>query len=238
MEPIAYPRIRPRIDAPSGLGDEGIVGNWLMYYLKGGNHLHDFSPEDNHGTINGAKWKDGRYGWALDFDGVDDDVNVGDPASLSALDPFTMSAWVYFRDAPSNDPCIIGKGKIGVSCEFLWMVDSDTNIHRAQVGQDSTDTVYTINGNTALTKNAWNHVVLVYDGANNLAQLWLNGVIDKEDTSATDITVEDTSYDLLIGKRTDETLDAIISEVRIYSVAKSSSWIKRRFERTKGIFGL
>jgi len=78
QKPKRLPRRRPIKTVPSGLGDEGIVGNWLFYYLRGGDHLHDFSPYDNHGTLNGPVWKDGRYGWALEFDGVDDYVDCGD----------------------------------------------------------------------------------------------------------------------------------------------------------------
>jgi len=52
--PICLPKWIPIKTVPSALGDEGLVANWLFYYLKGGDHLHDFSPKDNHGTINGA----------------------------------------------------------------------------------------------------------------------------------------------------------------------------------------
>ena len=49
--PLELSRVFPAEVVPSGIGDEGIVGNWLFYYLKGGDHLHDFSPKENHGTL-------------------------------------------------------------------------------------------------------------------------------------------------------------------------------------------
>jgi len=54
--PKRLPRRKPIKAVPSGIGDEGIIANWLMYYLKGGDNLHDFSPYNNHATINGAEW--------------------------------------------------------------------------------------------------------------------------------------------------------------------------------------
>jgi len=88
--------------APSGLEDEGIVANYLVYYLKGGTHLHDFSPYNNHATINGASWKEGRSGWALDFDGVDDYVEVPADPSLNIREFLTYGFWFYPRNLASG----------------------------------------------------------------------------------------------------------------------------------------
>ena len=108
QKPKRLPRRRPIKVVPSGIGDQGIVGNWLMYYLKGGDHLHDFSPEDNHGTIYGAKFVDGRYGWALEFDGTDDYLSCGNDASLNITDTLTVSTWARF-DSPGENNGLVNK---------------------------------------------------------------------------------------------------------------------------------
>ena len=43
-----------------------------------GNVLHDLSGNGNDGTIYGAKWVDGKYGKALEFDGRNNYVDCGD----------------------------------------------------------------------------------------------------------------------------------------------------------------
>ena len=55
---------------------DGLVGAW--HFDEGqGNIAHDSSGNNNHGTIYGAKWVDGKFGKALEFDGVDDYVEIG-----------------------------------------------------------------------------------------------------------------------------------------------------------------
>ena len=112
QKPKRLPRRLPKKVIPSGIGDEGIVGNWLMYYLKGGDHLHDFSPKDNHGDIKGASWKDGRYGWALEFDGTDDEVDMGDIDAIDGLSECTMAGWVK-ANALNTDSALFGKAEVG-----------------------------------------------------------------------------------------------------------------------------
>ena len=60
-----------------------------------GDVLRDHSGNDADGTIHGARWvRDGR-GWALEFDGADDHVDFGTPASLNLRCALTVEAWVY-----------------------------------------------------------------------------------------------------------------------------------------------
>ena len=122
--PKRLPRRRPIKAIPSGIGDQGIVGNWLFYYLKGGNHLHDFSGEGNHGTINGASWKDGRYGWALEFDGVDDYVDCGDNTG-EGEGAITLSAWVKADSITSVDGDGHGSGRVNTEVIIQKSGDGD-----------------------------------------------------------------------------------------------------------------
>jgi len=55
----------------------------------------DISRYGNNGTINGAVWtSSGRFGSALQFDGVDDYVDCGNGASLNITTAVTVEAWV------------------------------------------------------------------------------------------------------------------------------------------------
>jgi len=97
FQPKVQPRIQPKATIPSYIGEDGQIGNWLFYNGAGG-ILYDFSGRENHGTISGAKWRDGLYGWGLSFDGANDYVDCGDPGTFGNED-WTFLMWVQLRDA-------------------------------------------------------------------------------------------------------------------------------------------
>jgi len=79
--------------------DNGLVGHW-SFDEGSGTTAHDSSGNNNHGTIHGASWTDGKFGKAISFDGVDDYVEVPDSPSLKITDAITIAAWVKFEEVP------------------------------------------------------------------------------------------------------------------------------------------
>jgi len=232
--PKRLPRRRPIKAVPSGIGDKGIVGNWLFYYLKGGDHLHDFSPYDNHGTINGASWKDGRYGWALDFDGTDDYVKVP-YNSIFDSHTLTITGWLNLDVVGSEGRYL----DFFSASHYGWLFNSQDNNGNGTlqfITADSTSS-YPSSSNTALQVGKWYHIAVTYD--NGTVQFYLNGEKDGSDTIGDFVDVNG-SLDLWIGanQQGGYFTDGRIPIVRVYSLVKSASWIKRRFERTRGIFGV
>jgi len=230
--PVRLPRRRPLKTIPSGLGDKGIVGNWLMYYAKGGNHLHDFSGKGNHGTIHGAKWVDGQYGWALDFDGGD---VVEAPRAGSNLSEITYSVWV-------KADVLDGSYRIGVgewdstNGPLRMYIDSGAGAGQVMLyaGSPVGSQIVTLDAADALSEDTWYHVVGVLDGSD--AHIYINGDLKK--TASWSQKLDIAKY---IGgnyEADNQYFDGTITIVRIYSIGKSGSWIERRFERTRGIFGI
>jgi len=230
---------------PSGIREQGIVGNWLCYYLRGGDHLHDFSPEDNHGTLTSTDtdrptWVDGRYGWGLLFDGADDYVEVADDPSLDGLSAITISGWVKIPSGTltSSKDIVRKQGNTTDDGSYAlgggwtdhkagsWLSDSGGNWHYA--GDSSSD----------IDDGEWHFVSVTYDGST--IRLYVDGVQENSNNIGS-ITINDSTGKLSIGadapEQDREYLNGRIAIVRIYNVAKSSSWISRRFARTKGIFG-
>jgi len=230
--PKRLPRQRPLKTIPSALGDQGIVGNWLFYYLKGGDHLHDFSPNKNHGTINGAVWKDGRYGWGLKFDGVDDYVEVPDSASLDIPDEITMTAWMKMT-ATDQDWNLAMKNQ----AYFLIEADSgDASVPYCGLyigGWQKFD----FGHDAGWFKGEFHHVAMTYDGSN--VRTYIDGDLDQTYSQTGKIATTD--WFLGIGTNSflqSRWFEGYILILRVYNTAKNGSWILRRFERTKGIFGL
>lgn len=69
---------------------ETAVGVWLLDE-GAGKTTKDSSGKEHEGTINGAKWKDGKFGKALEFDGAHW-VSIESTPELQLGDELTMMA--------------------------------------------------------------------------------------------------------------------------------------------------
>ena len=73
----------------------GLVGAW-GFDETAGTTTGDTSGNGNTGTLNGpVRTTAGRFGSALDFDGVNDWVTVTDSASLRLTSGMTLEGWAY-----------------------------------------------------------------------------------------------------------------------------------------------
>jgi hypothetical protein len=104
----------------------------LYHFDEGsGTIAFDSSGNGNDGTINGATWtNDSISGNALEFDGVDDYIDLGSPESLDfGTGDFTITVWInnkIFGTDPGESQHIIGRGwgdqstHKGYSLDFTW----------------------------------------------------------------------------------------------------------------------
>jgi len=246
QKPKRLPRRRPIKVVPSAIGDQGIVANWLFYYLKGGDHLHDFSLYDNHGTINGPVWKDGRYGWALDFDGSDDYVKVPNDASFEfgAGATFSFGGWFKTSDTGGLGEIVSYQAGGGGGNE-LWKfrykdVDDDGNSEAQAQVRDNNLNLASLSSNAHVDDGSWHYVMVVVDASNNDFYLYLDGSLADSTTSAGWTGDFADSKPIYFGclDPTSELAQGSIDLVRVYKVMKSDSWVSRRFEQTKGIFSV
>ncbi len=75
------------------VSEQGLVGYWALND-GAGSIAGDSSGQNNHGTITGATWTNGKRGGALSFNGISDGVDVGNASSLTNLTAdVTLSAW-------------------------------------------------------------------------------------------------------------------------------------------------
>jgi PKD repeat protein len=81
--------------AQTPLPSSGLVAAY-SFEESSGSTVNDASGKANHGTISGAiRTTSGRYGRALQFDGVNDWVTIKDASSLDLTTGMTLEAWVY-----------------------------------------------------------------------------------------------------------------------------------------------
>lgn len=125
-----------------------------------GSIVHDVSPYGNHGTIYGASWVDGRFGKALNFNGLTDYVEVPTSVSLNpSAQPFTVEVWFKLNAVGSLNGSILynkenlyeasaGGGYFTYAWQPHWAWDGGTSFP-VNVGE-------------------WYHAVVVYDKVNQI----------------------------------------------------------------------
>ena len=202
------------------LGLRGLV-LWLKFNEGSGNIAYDSSFYNNHGTICGATWTDGKFGKALRFDGVDDYVDCGDIDAIDGATEITVTAWVKWGGTVGGliDPqefhrkqnvYAFGGGWKDHKAKF-WIYDS--------AWRNSGDSV------TDIDDGNWHFIVGVYDG--EYLRLYVDGV-EESNVYLGATTLNANSEPVIIGssRRTAEFWNGIIDEVRIYNRALSENEIK------------
>jgi len=202
------------------LGLRGLV-LWLKLNEGSGNIAYDSSFYNNHGTIHGATWVDGKFGKALSFDGVDDYVEVPDSPELKPTE-WTIVVWVKHNYPLGEDighfPFIVSKGR--PEKKGYWLV-LNRYVQEFNVGTgDGTNWEET---STEVLDNNWHMVVGQLKGNELIAYVDLN----KYSETLT-FTPEVSMRDLIIGAHDGKSLNfnGIIDEVRIYNRALSENEIK------------
>jgi len=184
----------------------------------------------NHGAIDGASWTAGRTadaGFALDFDGVDDAVDLGTLDVDSG--EITLSAWVQIDDFGQMDGRILTKADGVQEDDHIWMLSTiaagGDHVLRFRLRTGGNTTTLIASG-TELPVGVWLHAAATYDGST--MRLWQDGAeiaqVGKSGTIDTDPTMQ-----AAIGNQParDRPFDGRIDDVRIFDRALGSDEIAR-----------
>jgi len=182
------------------------------------------------GAMTGSDLVPGLIGNALDFDGIDDHLDLGQ-WEVATLHETTVSAWV-------NLDSFAAHGRVFTKADDpvtrVIELAHEGSAARARIQVDGTTTEVT---GGVLSTGAWHHLAAVWDGTNlhlyvdgaHVGAGAAHGVIDSAPTMPVTIG------DLAGGTRP---LDGRIDEVRVDAVARSSAWLDatERNQRTPGTF--
>ncbi len=198
-----------------------------------GSTAHDSSGYGNHGTIYGATWTKGSYGYGLYFDGTDDYVDCGNDSSLDITDEITIELWI---NSDTEKSLIIGKGGNYWTAKYTIYYISQ-GAFEFSIYTDETGHSRLGDGVPSVSPNVWHHIVGTY--TNGSQKIYIDGVMTNEKTATG--SIETNSSDIYIAQGyIDEWVyfNGTIDEVRIYDRAWTADEVLSYYNATKGRFGL
>ena len=141
-----------------------------------GTSTADASGHGLQGTLtNGAAWGTGHAGSAVQLDGTNDFVGLGNPVGLQLTGSMTVSAWINSASFPADDAPIVSKRN---GSEVGYQLDTTIDRGPRTIGfklTPSTGGQMFRYGQTAMQTNSWYHVAGVYNASTRELHVYLNG---------------------------------------------------------------
>ena len=229
---ISNPHVKPKWQASVGVMESIVMHNCRKYGMPrpvlampmwegAGNRTIDLSGNGNHGTIDGAPWEGSDRGIGLDFNGTTDDLDCGNAASLNITDAVTLSVWVKCNTTTYNYDRIICKGTWK---GYQIFTDTDDRIYFRVYAGGAT---YTTTVSSSLGLNEWHHIVATYDkdGGTDNVNLYIDGVIDRDETTTG--VIDPGSDNIYVGSGiTGDFFEGSINNVTMYDCALTGAQVK------------
>ena len=215
---------------------EGLVGAWCPSLGATGFRLIDRSGYGNHGTLTNMTnddWVVSGGAGALDFDGVNDYVDLSLRSKISSTGDFTIAGWVSLNAAPGNIGAIFSQYLANQNNgRFIFGVNSNSKAV-AFLGNDASLATVSLLGTTTLSNNLFYHLVVTRK--TNTFTVFVNGVSENTNTDASARTILQTgntigSFCNSITSYTEplsEVINGKIDDVRVYSRALTVPEIRR-----------
>jgi hypothetical protein len=210
-----------------GVVDPHTVAAWTFDELEG-DVVRDVSGNGHDGVLkDGAKWsREGKFGGAIEFDGVEACVEVPHDDDLN-LEAFSIEAWV--KCTPGANQAILHKQGPGNASERNYILNiRPEGFLRGSFSSGGVQ--HNFDGKILLKAGKWYHVAATYDG--KVGRIYVNGELDAE--TELNLKLEPNDAPLLIGKAGGTggaRFKGLMDEVRLSNVARSREEIKKLMEK-------
>jgi len=162
---------------------------------------------------------------ALHFDGVNDQIVVGNSAYFKASTALTMEAWIHPTGVGANGSGII----VNKEGEYEFARYGDGTLRWALAF--NTSSWSWINTGVVAPQDEWMHVAFVYDGT--AMRLYTNGALATVQPATGQILDVSGLNDLRVGGRqgTSQFFEGGMDEVRVWTIARSAAEIAAGLNR-------
>ena len=191
--------------------------------------VYDASPSgDTNLTGGSAGLAQVNNVYSMEFDGVNDVINCGNDSSLQITGAMTVSYWFKGQTGSAS---VGGVGKLGASGNRGFCLDCIGTI-TFYIAQNTTSLFSLSYSNTP--DNNWHHLVGVYNPSTSV-QIYLDGVLVKEQLVSIPASQYNGSNNLQIGARGDSTgfFNGSIDEVGIFNTALTDAEIQSIYNATE-----
>ena len=216
----------------------GLVGYWTMdgkdtvWTSSTAATTLDKSGNNNTGTLTSMTQSiataAGKIGQGLRFDGTNDCVDAGLPASLDITGAVTVSAWIK-PNSSAFGKSIAAKSTVSgaQSTQQYHLYDVGTNRMGFAVG-NTTAILLSQTASNAVPNGKWSHLVGMYNGTDT-TRFYLNGTQVDSDTSANFGALQQSGKNFNIGSTHGSTVcnagyfNGSLDDVRVYNRALSAA---------------
>jgi hypothetical protein len=165
----------------------------------------------------------------LEFDGVNDYVEVPDNPSLSAIgEAFTLECWLKVGEEPIQRREILGKWGGGGSSDDEYGLDIPTP-GILELAISGTSGGMTEIRSNSISPHIWTHFAGVFDSASTSLKLFINGVLESSMTPSTISMNRDTDEPFRMGTYDfsfHPNFKGYLKEVRIWNVVRTQEEIQ------------
>ncbi len=196
--------------------DNGLVGYW-KFDDGSGSSAADSSGNSNTGTlINGPTWTTGKIDGALNFDGVDDAVQIG-TGNLN-ISGGTIAFWAYAESFSGTAQYLFGHATQPWANRIqLYTDDSSGNLDLGLGDSHNLNSIQNLNTDT------WYHITLTWNGTNYV--VYIDGQARANSTYTGLSTFEGYADIGNNGNSSDRSaaFDGMIDDVRVYNRALNAA---------------
>lgn len=204
------------------MDNSALTVNGALFTKQGVDYyVTDYSSKTNNGTLIGQpKWAQGTINGCVNFDGVDDYINMGVMSNVIINTKLTVSANIKVNAFDRNCQAIVTRG------DSSWRLQRYSDTNRIEFAlTDTLGISHKVIGNINVNDGSWHHVVGVYTNNPGIMYLYVDGILDNS-AIALLATIKNDGAEVFIGENSGNRgryWNGLIDDVRVYNINLAQS---------------
>ncbi|MHA2343272.1 MAG: DUF2341 domain-containing protein, partial [Candidatus Hodarchaeales archaeon] len=219
---------------PFGVWGENSIGVWHLREDPSVSQIKDSTSNSYQGTSYGSMTSNnqvkGQIAGSLEFDGLNDYIDLGSDAGLKPNNSFTIEAWysgIYNGTVNTRSPIYCSGFKWSQSIGIRVQAFHSSNDRKARITFGNGTNVDYVISDSDISDNTWTHLVVTYNGS--ILKLYINGT-EQIDESLLNLAYN--SDNATIGanlNNIEQWYKGKIDELRLLNKTCSADWIATEY---------